>query len=548
MNKYEVLGVIGEGAYGVVLKCRNRETSEVVAIKKFKENEDDDPMVRKTTLREVKMLRLLKHPNIVALKEAFRRKGRLYLVFDYVEKNLLEVLEEKPNGIDAELVRQYVFQLCCAIHHCHTNGVIHRDIKPENLLVNVSNGDLSLRLCDFGFARSLASSAGAVAHELTEYVATRWYRAPELLLGDTKYTKSVDIWAIGCIMGELVEGQPVFAGESEIDQLYVIQKTLGPLSKRHMELFATNPRFSGMKMPDVKHPETLQRKYCGRLSKRGLQFLEMTLQLNAEDRLTSEQCLRHPYFDGLSGDTTVSPSVPAEVKPLPLSFLGDKDEEAAAATEYEPMGDHPMESCRKGTERSLRLPHKAEDKHSGVGVKDKSSRKSGRKSRSHRKSQPHLESYGHDELQLAKEEDDTLATGRRKERKRQQQQQQQLPRAPTGSRKKMDASPQPSGMLGMMRPVSRQSLSQGVQVTASTGLRYLPHLSASGTADIGLVVGSTAAGLHQGGSVDDGRKDEDIYNYPVYPQPHPQPQLLKKAPKKCRDRGFVDPYEEMDCS
>ncbi|RLN50163.1 hypothetical protein BBJ29_008976 [Phytophthora kernoviae] len=105
MNKYEVLGVIGEGAYGVVLKCLNKETNETVAIKKFKENEDDDPMVRKTTLREVKMLRFLKHGNVVALKEAFRRKGRLYLVFEYVEKNLLEVLEEKPNGIDSELIR-----------------------------------------------------------------------------------------------------------------------------------------------------------------------------------------------------------------------------------------------------------------------------------------------------------------------------------------------------------------------------------------------------------------------------------------------------------
>ncbi|KAG2533112.1 hypothetical protein BBO99_00000056 [Phytophthora kernoviae] len=101
MNKYEVLGVIGEGAYGVVLKCLNKETNETVAIKKFKENEDDDPMVRKTTLREVKMLRFLKHGNVVALKEAFRRKGRLYLVFEYVEKNLLE----HPELFDGQQIR-----------------------------------------------------------------------------------------------------------------------------------------------------------------------------------------------------------------------------------------------------------------------------------------------------------------------------------------------------------------------------------------------------------------------------------------------------------
>ena len=110
MNKYEVIGVVGEGAYGVVLKCRNKETHEQVAIKKFKESEDDE-VVRKTTLREVKILRMLKQQNIVNLKEAFRRKGKLYLVFEYVEKNLLEVLEEKPNGLDPETIRKLIFQV-----------------------------------------------------------------------------------------------------------------------------------------------------------------------------------------------------------------------------------------------------------------------------------------------------------------------------------------------------------------------------------------------------------------------------------------------------
>jgi len=110
MNKYEVLGVVGEGAYGVVLRCRNKDTSEIVAIKKFKESEDDE-VVRKTTLREVKILRMLKHENIVELREAFRRKGKLYLVFEYVEKNLLEILEQQPSGMPAELVRKYIYQV-----------------------------------------------------------------------------------------------------------------------------------------------------------------------------------------------------------------------------------------------------------------------------------------------------------------------------------------------------------------------------------------------------------------------------------------------------
>mmetsp|Transcript_81368 Transcript_81368/g.230960 ORF Transcript_81368/g.230960 Transcript_81368/m.230960 type:complete len:165 (-) Transcript_81368:28-522(-) len=146
MNKYEVLGVVGEGAYGVVLKCRNKENAAVVAIKKFKESEDDD-IARKTTMREVKILRMLRHQNIVSLLEAFRRKGKLYLVFEYVEKNLLEVLEDKPSGLSPSLVQRYIYQLCMAIDWCHSNNVIHRDIKPENLLVRsrysvTASGDL----------------------------------------------------------------------------------------------------------------------------------------------------------------------------------------------------------------------------------------------------------------------------------------------------------------------------------------------------------------------------------------------------------------------
>ncbi|CAM9775986.1 unnamed protein product, partial [Laminaria digitata] len=219
MNKYEVLGVVGEGAYGVVLRCRNKESGCVVAVKKFKESEDDE-IVKKTTLREVKVLRMLRHPNIVCLKEAFRRKGKLYLVFEYVEKNLLEVLEDNPDGLPFEAVRGYIHQLCRAIDWCHHNGVVHRDIKPENLLVNVRSNEL--KLCDFGFARTLPPPQGN-RQELTDYVATRWYRAPELLLGSTRYDPSVDLWAIGCIMGELVDGQPLFPGDSEIDQLYIVQ-------------------------------------------------------------------------------------------------------------------------------------------------------------------------------------------------------------------------------------------------------------------------------------------------------------------------------------
>lgn len=143
-------------------------------------------------------------------------------MFEYLEKNLLEILEEKPNGLGSNAVKTYMYQLLLAIEYCHRNNVIHRDIKPENLLINPTTDDL--RLCDFGFARTVSQKQTQAG--LTDYVATRWYRAPELLLSN-KYGKQVDIWAIGCIMGEITDGDPLFPGESEIDQLYCIQKVLG---------------------------------------------------------------------------------------------------------------------------------------------------------------------------------------------------------------------------------------------------------------------------------------------------------------------------------
>ena len=173
-NKYEVLEVVGEGAYGIVYKCRNKETGKYVAIKKFKEVEDE--IVKKTMKRELRMLQRMHHENIVDFIEAFKRKGNLFLVFEYVEKNLLEILQDSPRGLEPKLIRHFMYQLCKAIKYLHNQNVIHRDVKPENLLVNEK---MDLKLCDFGFARLISGSS---KERLTDYVATRWYRAPELLL------------------------------------------------------------------------------------------------------------------------------------------------------------------------------------------------------------------------------------------------------------------------------------------------------------------------------------------------------------------------------
>lgn len=306
MNKFEVLGIVGEGAYGVVLKCRHKETNEIVAIKKFKDSEENEE-VKETTLRELKMLRTLKQENIVELKEAFRRRGKLYLVFEYVEKNMLELLEELPNGVPSEKVRSYIYQLIRAIHWCHKHDIVHRDIKPENLLIS---SDDVLKLCDFGFARNLSEGTDA---NYTEYVATRWYRSPELLLG-APYGKAVDMWSVGCILGELSDGQPLFPGESEIDQLFTIQKVLGPLPPEQMKLFYNNPRFHGLRFPAVNHPQTLERRYLGIIGGGLLDLLKNLLLLNPTERFLTEQSLNHHTFQTLRLVERPGPTTPTPVR------------------------------------------------------------------------------------------------------------------------------------------------------------------------------------------------------------------------------------------
>ena len=292
-NKYDVLGVVGEGAYGIVYKCKNKETGKYVAIKRFKEVDDD--LVKKTMKRELKMLQKLHHPNVVDFQEAYKRKGNLYLVFEFVEKNLLELLQEHPQGLDPNLIRHLIYQLCKAIKYMHEQNIIHRDVKPENLLIT---DNMELKLCDFGFARLIS---GSCKEKLTDYVATRWYRAPELLLTQGEYGKEVDYWAIGCIMGELVDGNPLFPGENEIDQIYCIQKVLGNLTEEQMDMFYNNPLFNGKNLLNVTKPETLQRRYMGKLNKVDISFMKGLLELEPKKRLNGKNVFSHPYFEVFEG-------------------------------------------------------------------------------------------------------------------------------------------------------------------------------------------------------------------------------------------------------
>ncbi|XP_072748725.1 cyclin-dependent kinase-like 4 isoform X2 [Anoplolepis gracilipes] len=220
MEKYENIEIVGEGSYGLVMKCKHRETGQIVAIKKFLETEED-VYVRKMAFREITMLKQLRHENLVNMIEVFRRKKRLYLVFEYLDHTLLDELTA-GDGLDWEKSRRHIFQILRGLDFCHNHKIMHRDVKPENVLVS-PNG--VIKLCDFGFARYITGPN----ESCTDYVATRWYRAPELLVSDVKYGREIDVWAAGCIYAEMITGQPLFPGDSDVDQLYRITKVFGPL-------------------------------------------------------------------------------------------------------------------------------------------------------------------------------------------------------------------------------------------------------------------------------------------------------------------------------
>nr|XP_022315577.1 cyclin-dependent kinase-like 4 isoform X12 [Crassostrea virginica] len=344
MEKYENLGLVGEGSYGMVLKCRHKETGQLVAIKKFLESEDDK-MVKKIALREVRMLKQLRHDHLVNLIEVFRRKKRLYLVFEFVDHTVLDELEKCPNGLDENTVRRILWQVLKGTEFCHLHNIIHRDIKPENILVSKSG---IVKLCDFGFARTLAQPG----ETYTDYVATRWYRAPELLVGDTKYGRAVDIWAIGCLVAEMLTGEPLFPGDSDIDQLYHIVKCFGNLTPRHKEVFLRNPLFVGMRLPEVREISPLEKKFT-RISSQSLDLMKQCLRLDPDERPTCSQLIKHDFFskDNFTArfQNDLKQRIERENQGNPLK-TGDKDDDESKSNKKKKKGDNNKEKDSKATD------------------------------------------------------------------------------------------------------------------------------------------------------------------------------------------------------
>ncbi|XP_060207770.1 cyclin-dependent kinase F-4-like isoform X2 [Lycium barbarum] len=221
MERYQIIKEVGNGTFGNVWRALNKQTGEVVAIKKMKKNYYS--WEECINLREVKSLRKMNHPNIVKLKEVVRENDILYFVFEYLECNLYQLMKDRPTLFSESEVRNWCFQVFQGLAYMHRQGYFHRDLKPENLLVSKD----IIKIADFGLAREINSQP-----PYTDYVSTRWYRAPEILLQSPIYGPAVDMWAMGAMMAELFSLRPLFPGSSEADEIYKICSVIGTPTKR----------------------------------------------------------------------------------------------------------------------------------------------------------------------------------------------------------------------------------------------------------------------------------------------------------------------------
>ncbi|MEJ1284252.1 cyclin-dependent kinase 10 [Cricetulus griseus] len=288
VKEFEKLNRIGEGTYGIVYRARDTQTDEIVALKKVRMDKEKDG-IPISSLREITLLLRLRHPNIVELKEVVvgNHLESIFLVMGYCEQDLASLLENMPTPFSEAQVKCIMLQVLRGLQYLHRNFIIHRDLKVSNLLMTDKG---CVKTADFGLARAY----GVPVKPMTPKVVTLWYRAPELLLGTTTQTTSIDMWAVGCILAELLAHKPLLPGTSEIHQIDLIVQLLGTPSENIWPGFSKLPlagQYSLRKQPynNLKH------KFPW-LSEAGLRLLNFLFMYDPKKRATAGDCLESSYF------------------------------------------------------------------------------------------------------------------------------------------------------------------------------------------------------------------------------------------------------------
>ncbi|EAR83980.2 MAP kinase (macronuclear) [Tetrahymena thermophila SB210] len=293
-ERYRILEKIGQGAYGVVSAAIDQVKRKSVAIKKI-EKAFDQRIYTKRTLRELKLLRLLTHENVIGLESILLPKSReefddIYCVSELMETDLQQIIKSDQQ-LTQDHCKFFIYQILRGLKYIHSANVIHRDLKPRNLLVN-SNCDL--KICDFGLARSVANTK----NDLTDYVTTRWYRPPELLLSWTDYTCAMDVWSVGIIFAELIKRKPLLPGSSSSDQLLRIFDLIGTPLENEIQMIPYDEYRKFIRELPKREPKQFE-KIFSKAPKEALDLLKKMLTFDFNKRITVEEALKHPYLSDL---------------------------------------------------------------------------------------------------------------------------------------------------------------------------------------------------------------------------------------------------------
>lgn len=287
---YERLNSIEEGSYGVVFRARDKQTGDIVALKKLKLDEEKNGFPI-TALREVNSLMMCKHENVVGIREVVvgDTLTQVFIVMDFIEHDLKTLLTVMPSPFLQSEIKTLMLQLLSAVAHCHDRWILHRDLKTSNLLMN-NRG--TIKVADFGLARRYGDPVGVGG--LTQLVVTLWYRAPEILLGAKEYSTAVDMWSVGCIFAELLLKEPLFEAKGEIELLSMIFKLLGPPTTHSWPDYHTLPLAKTISLPPPQLPQ-LQQKFHY-ITAAGVDLLSRLLTYDPERRISATEALKHPYF------------------------------------------------------------------------------------------------------------------------------------------------------------------------------------------------------------------------------------------------------------
>jgi len=348
MDKYHILSRKGEGTFAEVVKAQNTENGNYYAIKCMKSSFKNIEKVN--ALREVQALkRLAPHPHIVLMEEVLfdEKTGRLALVFELMDSNLYELIKGRKKPLAMSLIKSYGYQMMNALSYIHGRGVFHRDIKPENILV--AEGGKILKLADFGSVRGIHSKP-----PYTEYISTRWYRAPECLLTDGHYGPKMDVWGAGCVLYEIVVMKPLFPGKDEMDQINRIHKVLGsPSLKDWMNMKKTGSRHT-MNLNFSQHKGTGFVQDMTAAPEDLLSLVTSMLVYGEEERITAVEAFSHKFFEtiassrgGSKGSTSISSASKNTQAPQ-----SEKSTAASRVSRVIPLVSSQAESKKKSTKQT----------------------------------------------------------------------------------------------------------------------------------------------------------------------------------------------------